>query len=86
MTKLVLKVKLKALPPNKTKKTLSHLSAHVINRLLRENQKSIQNVFNGKKLFKNVTHPDFKFYLGKLNNKKKFPYGAMLIWCMFSLH
>ena len=40
------------------------------NRLLRENRKSIQNVFNGKKLFKRCNPPDFKFYLDKLNNKK----------------
>ena len=30
-------------------KTLSHLSSHVVNRLLRENPKSIPNLFNGKK-------------------------------------
>ena len=36
-------------------KTLSYLSAHMVNRLLRENRKSIPNFFNDKKLFKNVT-------------------------------
>ena len=30
-------------------------TAHVVNRLLRENRKSIPIFFNGKKLFKNVT-------------------------------
>ena len=30
--------------------TSSHLSTHVVNRLLRENRKSISNIFNGKKL------------------------------------
>ena len=49
------------------------LSAHVVNRLLRENRKSIPNVFNGKKTFKKCNSPDFKFYLDKLNNKK-FPH------------
>ena len=29
--------------------------------------------FNGKKTFKKLNPPDFKFYLGKLNNKK-FPH------------
>ena len=37
------------------KKTLSHFSAHVVNRLLRENWKSILKVLSGKKLLKNVT-------------------------------
>ena len=53
---------------------LSHLSAHVANRLFRENLKSIPNILNGKN-FKKCNSPDFKFYLGKLNNKI-FP-----IWC-----
>ena len=38
-----------------------------------------------KKLFKNVTFEEFKFYLGKLNSKKKISYGVMLIFCLFSL-
>ena len=51
-------------------KTLSYLSAHVVNRLLREKRKSISNVFNGKNLFlKKSNRLDFKFYRGKLNNK-----------------
>ena len=29
--------------------------------------------------------PDFKFYLGKLNNNKKIPCGVMLILSLFSL-
>ena len=47
---------------------MSHLSVHMVNRLLRENQKSIPNIFNGKN-FKKCNPPDFKFYLGKINNK-----------------
>ena len=38
-----------------SKKTLSHLSAHMVNCLLRENQKTIPKFLSGKKLFKNVT-------------------------------
>ena len=34
---------------------LSHLSAHMVNRLLRENRKSIPKMFNGRKHLKNVT-------------------------------
>ena len=34
--------------------TLSHLSAHVVNRLLRENRKFIPKLFIGKKKKKNV--------------------------------
>ena len=34
------------------KKNLSHLSAHVVNHLLRENRKSIPKVLSGKKLLK----------------------------------
>ena len=33
-------------------KTLSHLNAHVVNRLLRENRKSILNFLSGKNLSK----------------------------------
>ena len=34
---------------------MSHLSAHVVNRLLRENRKTILKFLSGKKLLKNVT-------------------------------
>ena len=34
---------------------LSHLSAHVVNRLLRENRKTIPKCLSGKTLLKNVT-------------------------------
>ena len=34
---------------------LSHLSVHVVNRLLHENRKSIPKFLSGKKLFKIVT-------------------------------
>ena len=37
------------------KKTLFILTVHVVNRLLRENQKTIPNFISGKKLLKNVT-------------------------------
>ena len=42
---------------------LSHLNAHVVNRLLRENRKSIPKLFNGKKLLKNVTLQILNFIL-----------------------
>ena len=42
--------------------TLSRLSAHMVNRLLRENRKSIPNL-SGKKLFKNVTLRILNFIL-----------------------
>ena len=35
--------------------TLSHLSAHLVNRLLHANRKTIQIFLSGKNLFKNVT-------------------------------
>ena len=35
--------------------TLSHLGAHLVNRLLDESRKSIPNFLKGKKLLKNVT-------------------------------
>ena len=50
---------------------LSHPSAQVVNRLLRENRKSIQNFFNGKKRFKNVTLQILNFLL---TNNKNFPH------------
>ena len=34
---------------------VSRLSAHVVNRLLRENRKTIPKFLSGKKLLKNVT-------------------------------
>ena len=71
---------------NNKQKFLSHLSAHVINRLLHENRKSIPKIFNGKKTSKKCNPPDFKFYVRKLNNKIFSPYSAMLILCLFSLH
>ena len=40
--------------------TLSHLNAHVLNRLLRENRKSITEYLSGTKFFK-----DFKIYPSK---------------------
>ena len=43
--------------------TLSLLSAHLVNRLLHENRKSIPKIFNGKKLFKNVTLHILNFIL-----------------------
>ena len=42
---------------------LSHLTAHVVNRLLREKRKSVPNYFNGKKLLKNVTLQILNFIL-----------------------
>ena len=38
-----------------TKQNLSHLSPHMVNRLLHENQKSTPKFLSGKKLLKNVT-------------------------------
>ena len=38
-------------------------SAHVVNRLWRENRKSIPTFFSGKELFEKCNPPDFKFYL-----------------------
>ena len=43
-------------PTIQTTKLLSHLSAQLVNHLLRENRKSIPKFLKGKKLFKNVTH------------------------------
>ena len=45
----------------------------MVNRLLCENRKPIPIYFNGKKCFKKGNPTDFKFYLDKLNNKKKVP-------------
>ena len=38
--------------PSKLNQTLSHLSVHVVNHLLRKNRKSIPNIFNGKNFSK----------------------------------
>ena len=54
-------------------KTLSHLSVHMVNRLLRENRKTIPKFLSGEKLFKKCHPSDFKFYPSKLAYKK-FPH------------
>ena len=54
---------------------LSHLSAHVVNRLLHQNRKPIPIFLSVKKTFQDCNPPDFKFYPSKLSNKN-FP-----IWC-----
>ena len=61
------------LKKKKKKKTLSHVSAHVVNGLLRENQKTTPKLLSGKKTIKKFLN--FKFYLSKLTDKI-FP-----IWC-----
>ena len=38
---------------------LSHLSAHMVNRLLHKNWKSIPKCLSGKKTFQNCNPPDF---------------------------
>ena len=50
--------------------TLSCLSAHLVNRLLRENRKSIPKFF---KTFQKCNPPNFKLYPSKLTNKN-FPH------------
>ena len=53
---LSIKGKIKDTTDNKAEQLNSvSSSAHVVNRLLRENPKSIPNFSNGNKLFKNVT-------------------------------
>ena len=47
-------------------KLLSYLSAHLVNRLLRENRKSIQIVLSGKKTSKKCSPPDFELYPSEL--------------------
>ena len=47
---------------------MSQLSVHVVNRLLRENWKSIPK-FKAVKTLKKCNPLDFKFDLGKLTNK-----------------
>ena len=42
---------------------LSHLTAKVVNHLLRENRKSIPKILSGKKLLKNVTLQNLNFIL-----------------------
>ena len=55
--------------------TLSHLNAHMVNRILRENRKTIPKCLSGIKLFKNVTLQILNFIpINKLI--KFFP-----IWC-----
>ena len=63
---------------------LSHLSAHMVNRLLRENRKTIPKFLSGKKLFKNVTLQILspRFYPSKLTDKF-FPVGVMLNFLCF---
>ena len=58
-----------------THPSFSHLSVHVVNRILRETQKSIPKFFNGKNTFKKCNPPGFTVYPSRLNNKD-FP-----IWC-----
>ena len=50
----------------------------------KKNKKNKKN--NGVLFLQKSNHLDFKFYLGKLNNKIFFSYGAMLCLCLFSLH
>ena len=64
--------------------SVSHLIVHVVNRLLPENRKSIPNYLMLKTLFKNETLQILNFI--PVRNKKIFPYGAMLMLCLFSLH
>ena len=52
---------------------LSHLSVHAVNRLLRENRKTIPKFLSGKKTDKKCNPPDFKFYPRKLTDKN-FPH------------
>ena len=67
-----------------TSKLFSHLSAHMVNRLLCENRKSIPKSFNGKKLLKNITLQIFKIYLGKLSNKRFLLRGNVNFVCVFT--
>ena len=53
------------------KTTLSHLSAHVVNRLLRENRKTIPKFLSGKKTFQKYNPPDFKFYPSELTHTSR---------------
>ena len=53
--------------------SLSHLSVHMVNRLLRENWKTIPNFLSGKKTFKKCNPPDLKFCPSKLTDKN-FPH------------
>ena len=50
-------------------KLLSHLSEHVVNRLLHETWKTISKFLNGKKFFKKYNPPNFTFYSSKLTDK-----------------
>ena len=68
------------------KKTLSHFSTHLVNHLLRENQKTIPKFLSGKKLFfKNVTIQILNFIPLSLLIKFS-PYGIMKYFlCFFIL-
>ena len=67
-------------------KLLSHLSAHVVNHLLRENGKTIPKLLSSTKLFKNVTLQILNFIPVLLPDKKNSPYGVMLNFlCFFVL-
>ena len=56
--------------------SLSHLSAHIVNRLLRENRKSIPKFLSGKQLLKNVTFQILNFIPVSLIK-------VLPIWCNF---
>ena len=65
---------------------LSHLGAHMVNRLLCETWKSILKMFNCWKLKKkNVTLQILNFILISYIIKKKSPYGVMLILSLFQV-
>ena len=57
---------------NDTTKSLSYLNVHLVNRLLRENRKSIPKYLSGKRLFKNVTLQILNFI------PVSFPH---IVWC-----
>ena len=60
---------------------LSHLNAHVVNRLLRENRKTIPKFLSGKTLLTFKKCNCSKFYPIKLAELIEFsPYGVMLIF------
>ena len=52
---------------------MSHLSAPVVNRLLRENRKTILKIFKSLETFQKCNPPDFKFYPSK-STDEKFPH------------
>ena len=53
----------------------------MVNRLLRENRKSIPMFLTVKKLKKKCNPPDFKSYLDKLNNKEN-PHMVQCYFCV----